>query len=179
MMINRSIEQIYHKETVAFGPAIIVEARSLSGKGFEDVSMSGARRRDRRPLRPDRRRVAASSSPRSMAAIRNRRARNPVGRQGSRHPQRARRYQDLGMALAPESRRDQGLCLNLPVGLNLNLPVYKRHQQQPADHPASAGEEHTLTGRSADLRIKTPSAPRLGLQPCRAATSRRSSSANG
>ncbi|TGV77865.1 ATP-binding cassette domain-containing protein, partial [Mesorhizobium sp. M2D.F.Ca.ET.145.01.1.1] len=27
----------------------------------------------------------------------------------------------LGMALAPESRRDQGLCLNLPVGLNLNL----------------------------------------------------------
>ncbi|TIS73540.1 MAG: sugar ABC transporter ATP-binding protein, partial [Mesorhizobium sp.] len=32
----------------------------------------------------------------------------------------------LGMALAPESRRDQGLCLNLPVGTNLNLPIYKR-----------------------------------------------------
>ena len=34
------------------------------------------------------------------------------------------------MALAPESRRDQGLCLNLPVGLNLNLPIYKRISQR-------------------------------------------------
>ena len=33
---------------------------------------------------------------------------------------------ELGIALAPESRRDQGLCLNLGVGLNLNLPIYER-----------------------------------------------------
>ena len=33
---------------------------------------------------------------------------------------------DLGIALAPESRRDQGLCLNLGVGLNLNLPIFDR-----------------------------------------------------
>ena len=33
---------------------------------------------------------------------------------------------DLGIALAPESRRDQGLCLNLGVGLNINLPIFKR-----------------------------------------------------
>lgn len=32
---------------------------------------------------------------------------------------------DLGIALAPESRRDQGLCLNLPIGVNINLPVFK------------------------------------------------------
>ena len=31
-----------------------------------------------------------------------------------------------GIALVPESRRDQGLCLNLGVGLNINLPIYKR-----------------------------------------------------
>jgi hypothetical protein len=33
---------------------------------------------------------------------------------------------ELGIALAPESRRDQGLCLNLPIGLNINLPVFDR-----------------------------------------------------
>ena len=33
---------------------------------------------------------------------------------------------ELGIALVPESRRDQGLCLNLGVGLNINLPIYRR-----------------------------------------------------
>jgi ribose transport system ATP-binding protein len=33
---------------------------------------------------------------------------------------------DLGIALAPESRRDQGLCLNLGVGFNINLPIFDR-----------------------------------------------------
>ena len=32
----------------------------------------------------------------------------------------------MGIALAPESRRDQGLNLNLPIGLNINLPIYDR-----------------------------------------------------
>ena len=36
-----------------------------------------------------------------------------------------RRAMDLGIALSPESRRDQGLCLHLGVGLNINLPIYK------------------------------------------------------
>ncbi len=38
---------------------------------------------------------------------------------------------DLGIALAPESRRDQGLCLNLPIGLNINLPVYGAPEPRP------------------------------------------------
>ncbi len=33
---------------------------------------------------------------------------------------------NLGIALAPESRRDQGLCLNLGVGFNINLPIFDR-----------------------------------------------------
>ena len=37
-----------------------------------------------------------------------------------------RRAMELGIALSPDSRRDQGLCLNLGVGLNLNLPIFKR-----------------------------------------------------
>ena len=32
----------------------------------------------------------------------------------------------LGMALVPESRRDQGLCLNLGVSTNLNLAIFDR-----------------------------------------------------
>ena len=62
---------------------------------------------------------------------------------------------ELGIALAPESRRDQGLCLNLPVGLNLNLPIYKRICQQRADL-RRAGEAAHADQQIADLRIKTP-----------------------
>src|SRR4051812_6494346 len=39
MMINRSLEQIYHKETVPHGE-MLLETRGLSGRGFEDVSIS-------------------------------------------------------------------------------------------------------------------------------------------
>ena len=39
LMINRSIEQIYHKEHFTPGAAI-VETRALTGKGFENVSLS-------------------------------------------------------------------------------------------------------------------------------------------
>ncbi|TIV73227.1 MAG: sugar ABC transporter ATP-binding protein, partial [Mesorhizobium sp.] len=39
LMINRSIEQIYHKEHFTLG-AMIVETKNLSGKGFENVSVT-------------------------------------------------------------------------------------------------------------------------------------------
>ena len=39
LMINRSIEQIYHKEKLPIG-ATILEAKNLSGPGFSDVSLS-------------------------------------------------------------------------------------------------------------------------------------------
>ena len=38
LMINRTIEQIYHKDKVPFG-ATILETERLSGKGFHDVSI--------------------------------------------------------------------------------------------------------------------------------------------
>jgi ribose transport system ATP-binding protein len=60
----------------------------------------------------------------------------------------------LGMALAPESRRDQGLCLNLPVGFNLNLPIYKRISNNML---ISGAQEAAQADRQiAGLRIKTP-----------------------
>jgi len=39
LMINRSIEQIYHKEEIPIGETIL-DVRGLTGPGFEDVSLS-------------------------------------------------------------------------------------------------------------------------------------------
>ena len=39
LMINRTIEQIYHKESVPIGAAIL-ETETLSGLGFHDVSVT-------------------------------------------------------------------------------------------------------------------------------------------
>lgn len=62
---------------------------------------------------------------------------------------------ELGIALAPESRRDQGLCLNLPIGLNINLPVFKKLSKGPV---ISHSEESQNADRQIrDLSIKTPS----------------------
>jgi ribose transport system ATP-binding protein len=62
---------------------------------------------------------------------------------------------ELGIALAPESRRDQGLCLNLPISLNINLPVFGRLSRGPV---ISHSEESANADRQIrDLSIKTPS----------------------
>ncbi len=55
LMINRTLDQIYHKETIPHGE-VLLETRNLCGKGFEDISITVRTRRDRRPLRVDRRR---------------------------------------------------------------------------------------------------------------------------
>jgi ribose transport system ATP-binding protein len=62
---------------------------------------------------------------------------------------------ELGIALAPESRRDQGLCLNLPIGLNINLPVFKRLSKGPVI--GLADEAKNADQQIRDLSIKTPS----------------------
>jgi len=62
---------------------------------------------------------------------------------------------ERGIALAPESRRDQGLCLSLPVGLNLNLPIYRRLARGSLI-PARAEAAHA-DRQIANLRIKAPS----------------------
>ena len=83
-----------------------------------------------------------------------------------------RQAMDLGIALAPESRRDQGLCLNLGVGLNINLPIFKRLEHRPADQRRTRSRSR----RQADPR--RPDQDRLargaGRRAFRAATSRRS-----
>ncbi|HVP98185.1 MAG TPA: sugar ABC transporter ATP-binding protein, partial [Roseiarcus sp.] len=152
LMINRKIEQIYHKETVPIG-ATILETEALTGPGFHDVSIRvregeivglyglvGAGRSEfvqslfgRQPATGGR--ILWQGRP---VAIRN-----------------ERQAMALGIALAPESRRDQGLCLNLGVGLNLNLAIFKRLSMGPlinlSREAASAEKE------IRDVQIKTAS----------------------
>jgi len=61
---------------------------------------------------------------------------------------------DLGIALAPESRRDQGLCLNLPIGTNINLPVFDRLSNGLIVNRRR--EIENADRQINDLKIKTP-----------------------
>ena len=122
-MIARSIEQIHYKETIPFGTEIL-RTEKLTGKGFEDVSV----------------RVRTGEVIGLYGLIgagRSEFVQSVFGRfpkSGGQifwkgQPVEIRREKDAisrGIALVPESRRDQGLCLNLGVGLNINLPIYKR-----------------------------------------------------
>ncbi|PDV89357.1 ABC transporter ATP-binding protein [Rhizobium sp. H4] len=152
LMINRSIEQIYHKEEIGFGETI-VEVKGLSGPGFEDVSLS----------------VKAGQIVGLYGLIGAGRSEFALGLYG-RQPissgeihwmgkrvdiRNERTAMELGIALAPESRRDQGLCLNLPIGLNINLPVFGRLSQGPVI--SHARESANADRQIRDLSIKTPS----------------------
>ncbi len=150
LMINRTIEQIYYKDSIPIG-APILETDMLSGDGFRDISMKvregeivglygliGAGRSEfvqsvfgRHPASSGR----ISWQGRDVS-IRN-----------------ERQAMDLGIALAPESRRDQGLCLNLGVGFNLNLPILKRLSLGPLIN--SAKEVRAAGKQIRDVQIKT------------------------
>ena len=152
LMINRTIEQIYHKDAVPIGPTIL-ETDKLTGPGFREVSLRvregeivglygliGAGRSEfvqsvfgRHPA------IAGRISWRGReVSIRN-----------------ERQAMDLGIALAPESRRDQGLCLNLGVGLNINLPIFRRLSMGPL---INLGRESAAADKQIrDVQIKTSS----------------------
>ena len=62
---------------------------------------------------------------------------------------------DLGIALGRESRRDQGLCLNLGIGLNINFPIFKRLSMGPV---INLGRESAAADKQIhDVQIKTSS----------------------
>ncbi|PDT19555.1 sugar ABC transporter ATP-binding protein [Rhizobium hidalgonense] len=152
LMINRSIEQIYHKEEIAIGQTI-VDVKGLSGPGFEDVSLS----------------VKAGQIVGLYGLIGAGRSEFALGLYG-RQPTSAgeihwmgkrvdirneRTAMELGVALAPESRRDQGLCLNQSIGLNINLPVFGRLSHGPVINHAR--ESANADNQIRNLSIKTPS----------------------
>ena len=147
LMINRSIEQIYHKDTHRARRARCSRPGTSRGKGFEDVSLT----------------VREGEIVGLYGLIGAGRSEFVMGLFG-RHPNTSgeilwngkpvkirneRDAIDLGIALAPESRRDQGLCLNLGVGLNLNLPIYRAADQRRDRSSARAERER------ADQQIAT------------------------
>jgi len=152
LMINRTIDQIYHKEKVPLG-ATILETHALSGKGFQDVS-----------IRVREGEIVGLYG--LIGAGRSEFVQSLFGRfpatsgkilwKGSEVAIRSERAaMDLGIALAPESRRDQGLCLNLGVGFNINLPIYPRLGLGPL---INLGKEAKSADRQIrDVQIKTAS----------------------
>jgi len=151
-MINRAIDQAHYKEAVPFGDEIL-RTEKLSGKGFHDISI----------------RVRTGEVIGLYGLIGAGRSEFVQSLFG-RFPQTGgqvfwkgqlahiRKEQDAisrGIVLVPESRRDQGLCVNLGVGLNINLPIYKRLTKGIVIDPFA---EATAADRQIrDVRIKTAS----------------------
>jgi ribose transport system ATP-binding protein len=122
-MIARSIDQIYHKETVEPG-LVLLEAKSLSGRGFEDISLT-VRAGQIVGLYG----LVGSGRSEFVQTLFGRypRSTGDIIWRGRSVPMKSEREAiERGIALVPESRRDQGLCLNLGVSTNLNLSIYER-----------------------------------------------------
>ena len=152
LMINRTLDQIYHKEQIPFGKPLL-ETRGLSGKGFSDISLS-VRAGEIVGLYGL---IGAGRSEFALSVFgRNPKIAGDIVWQGQVVDMANERTAiDLGIALAPESRRDQGLNLNLPIGLNINLPVYDRIN---AGIVVNVAEENRRADQQIrDLGIKTPS----------------------
>jgi len=122
-MVARSLDEMHYKREVPRGE-VLVEIEGASGPGFEDVSMTvrrgeivglyglvGAGRSEFVQCLFGRHRMTAGQVRWKGQKVMIRREADAIGR---------------GIALVPESRRDQGLCLNLGVGFNLALPIYDR-----------------------------------------------------
>jgi ribose transport system ATP-binding protein len=152
LMINRTIEQIYHKDAVPIGSTII-ETDKLTGPGFHDISIR-VREGEIVGLYGL---IGAGRSEFVQSVF----GRHPaiggriswLGRDVSIRSER--QAMDLGIALAPESRRDQGLCLGLGVGLNINLPIFDRLSVGPL---INLGRESVAADKQIrDVQIKTAS----------------------
>jgi ribose transport system ATP-binding protein len=151
-MINRSIDQVHYKETIPFGSEIL-RTEKLSGKGFNDVSI---RVREGEVIGLYGLIGAGRSEFVQSLFGRFSKTGGQIFWKGK--PVNIRKEKDaigFGIALVPESRRDQGLCLNLPVSLNLNLPIYKRLTKALVINPFA--ESEAADRQIRDVRIKTAS----------------------
>ena len=152
LMINRSIDQIYHKEKFDFGETLL-ETRNLSGPGFNDVSLS-VRRGEIVGLYGL---IGAGRSEFALSVFgRFPKTSGEILWKGKPVDIRSEGQAiSLGIALLPESRRDQGLSLNMSVGFNINLPIYDRITHGVTISPRE--EAQRADRQIHDLSIKTPS----------------------
>ncbi|MBV8142435.1 MAG: sugar ABC transporter ATP-binding protein [Verrucomicrobia bacterium] len=151
-MIARSIDQIHYKETIPFG-AEILRTEKLTGKGFEDVSV-----RVRTGQVIGLYGLVGAGRSEFVQSVFGRFPKTGGQIFWKGQPVDIRREKDAisrGIALVPESRRDQGLCLNLGVGLNINLPIYKRLTKGFVISPRA--ETAAADRQIRDVQIKTAS----------------------
>jgi ribose transport system ATP-binding protein len=151
-MIARSLDQIHYKETIPFGQEIL-RTEELSGKGFEDVSIR-VRAGEVIGLYG----LVGAGRSEFVQSVFGRfpKASGQIFWQGK--PVEIRKEKDAigrGIALVPESRRDQGLCLNLGVGFNLNLPIYRRLTAGIVINPLA--EAAAADRQIREVQIKTAS----------------------
>ena len=151
-MVARSIEEVHYKEQVAQGETLLRVA-NFSGPGFANVSLE-VRKGEVVGLYGL---VGAGRSEFVQCLFgRTRATGGTVEFKGKRVDiRRERQAIDLGIALVPESRRDQGLCLNLGVGFNLNAPIFERLSRGPMMD--AGAERRAAGGQIRDMRIVTAS----------------------
>ena len=152
-MVARTIEEIHYKEHITAGD-VLLDVKGLSGPGFRDVSLT-VRRGEVVGLYGL---VGAGRSEFVQCLFgRTKRSAGEVSLRGEtvaiRHESDAIAR---GIALVPESRRDQGLCLNMGVGFNLNLPVFARIS--PMGLVDTSAEKRDAAKQITDLRIVAASA---------------------
>jgi ribose transport system ATP-binding protein len=151
-MVARSLEDVHPKTTMTPGETLL-EVEGLSGPGFENISLAvrrseivglygligagrsefvqclyGRRRRSGGTVRMHGRKLNVQSEADAIAA---------------------------GIVLLPESRRDQGLCLNLGVGFNIALPIFRRLSRAGVVVPRD--ERAVAIQQMRDLRIMATS----------------------
>jgi ribose transport system ATP-binding protein len=151
-MIARSIDQLHYKERIPFG-AEILRTEGLSGRGFEGVSVK-VREGEVIGLYG----LVGAGRSEFVQSVFGRFPKKTGQIYWRNQPVDIAKEKDalkLGIALVPESRRDQGLCLNLGVCLNVNLPIYKRLTKGVMI--SSSSECAAADRQIADMRIKTAS----------------------
>ena len=152
LMINRAIEQVHYKESIPFGNEIL-RTEKLSGKGFQDISIR-VREGEVIGLYG----LIGAGRSEFVQSLFGRFPKTGGQIVWNGKPVEIRKEKDaisLGIALVPESRRDQGLCLNLGVGLNLNLPIYHRLSKMTVINPIA--ETAAADKQIRNVQIKTAS----------------------
>ena len=154
-MVNRAIDEVYYKETVAHG-APVLEARDLSGPGFKNVNLT-VRAGEIAGLYG----LIGAGRSEFVQTVFGRFAATggEVVYQGQPvHIKNEGQAIARGIALVPESRRDQGLCLNMGVDFNLNLPILQRLTSAARGFTIAPQAHRRAADRQiADLRIKAAS----------------------
>ncbi len=151
-MVNRSITDLHYKEAQTFGETLL-EVKDLSGPGFHDISLS-VKRGEIVGLYGL---IGAGRSEFVHAVFGRQRATSgQMLWQGK--PYRPRKEADAikhGIVLVPESRRDQGLFMNLGVSDNINLAIFDRLTRSLVID--SKAEEDHAEKQVVNLRIATAS----------------------